>query len=125
MRKLFSTLKHSVRPRSSTRRAGRSDPARSANTRGNTKSQTPTTSPDPRSKEFGPGCEPYRRDEEQDVGEESGYDHFALTASLEDFPAEIRRHILSMLELDELKVLVRASPVYHQQYLLDRRYLLS
>lgn len=28
------------------------------------------------------------------------------------------------MELDELKALVRTSPVYHQQYLLDRGYLL-
>jgi hypothetical protein len=29
-----------------------------------------------------------------------------------------------MLEFDELKALVHASPIYHQQYLLDRGYLL-
>lgn len=43
---------------------------------------------------------------------------------LEYFPAEIRRHLLSTLEYEGLKALAHASPVYHQQYLLDRQYLL-
>lgn len=44
--------------------------------------------------------------------------------ALESLPAEIRRLLLSTLEYDELKALVHASPVYHQQYLLDRQPLL-
>lgn len=90
MRKLFSTLKHSVRPRSSTRRAGESDSARTVDTRGITKCPALTNSTDhPRSKEFGSSCEPYRRDEEQDLEELLVCDHFALTTSQEDFPAKI------------------------------------
>lgn len=50
----------------------------------------------------------------------------ARTASptLENLPAEIRRHLLLALEYEALKALVHASPVYHQQYLLDRKHLL-
>ncbi|ODM19351.1 hypothetical protein SI65_05969 [Aspergillus cristatus] len=44
---------------------------------------------------------------------------------LENLPAEIRRHLLFTLEYEELKALVHASPVYHQQYLLDRHSVLS
>lgn len=47
-----------------------------------------------------------------------------LNALLETLPPEVRRHLLSMLGLEELRTLVFASPVFHQQYLLDRRYLL-
>lgn len=43
---------------------------------------------------------------------------------LEALPPEIRRYLLCALELDELKGLVHASPVFHQQYLLDRKYIL-
>lgn len=46
-------------------------------------------------------------------------------AQLEELPAEIRRLLLSTLKYEELRSLVYASPVYHQQYLLDRKYLLS
>ncbi|KAN0075629.1 hypothetical protein V8E54_006899, partial [Elaphomyces granulatus] len=45
-------------------------------------------------------------------------------APLENLPPELRRHLLSILELEELSALVHASPVFHQQYLLDRRSLL-
>lgn len=45
-------------------------------------------------------------------------------SSLETLPPEIRRDLLSILDLPELKALVRASPVFHQQYLFDRHYLL-
>lgn len=45
--------------------------------------------------------------------------------SLENLPPEIRRHILFTLNLEELEALVHASAVFHQQYLLDRRLLLS
>ncbi|KAJ5950323.1 uncharacterized protein N7479_008736 [Penicillium vulpinum] len=47
-----------------------------------------------------------------------------LDAPLESLPPEIRRHLLSMMELDALKSLVHASPVFHQQYLLDRKWVL-
>jgi hypothetical protein len=44
---------------------------------------------------------------------------------IEELPAEVRRHILSVLSFDELKALVHASPVFHQQYRHDRAYVLS
>jgi len=47
-----------------------------------------------------------------------------LNALLEKLPSEVRRAFLSKLELKELSALVHASPVFHQQYLLDRRFLL-
>lgn len=43
---------------------------------------------------------------------------------LESLPAEIRRYILFTLEYEELKALIHASPIYHQQYLLDRQHIL-
>ena len=43
---------------------------------------------------------------------------------LENLPPEVRRHILYFLGVEELRALVHASPVFHQQYLLDRRSLL-
>lgn len=46
-------------------------------------------------------------------------------SSLEGLPAEVRRHILSVSDLYCLKALVCASPIFHQQYLLDRRLLLA
>lgn len=46
-------------------------------------------------------------------------------SGLDRLPAEVRRHLLSVLDLHRLKALVRASPIFHQLYLLDRRYLLS
>lgn len=44
-------------------------------------------------------------------------------ALLEDLPPEIRRHLLFSMDFMGL-ALVHASPVYHEQYLLDRRALL-
>lgn len=44
---------------------------------------------------------------------------------MERLPPEVRREILSLLDLSDLKELVRASPTFHQQYLHDRRHLLS
>lgn len=44
---------------------------------------------------------------------------------LERLPAEVRRNILSVLDLDCLSALICASPTFHQQYLLDRRLLLA
>lgn len=49
----------------------------------------------------------------------------ACDSSLEGLPPEVRRQILSILDLPTLKALVRASPTFHQQYLHDRRHLLS
>ncbi|GLA46052.1 hypothetical protein AnigIFM63604_008014 [Aspergillus niger] len=43
---------------------------------------------------------------------------------LETLPAELRVQILDLLDLEGLEALVRASPVYHDQYLLDRKRLL-
>lgn len=45
-------------------------------------------------------------------------------SGLESLPPEIRRHLLSTLDLPRLKALVRASPTFHDQYLLDRKYIL-
>lgn len=42
-------------------------------------------------------------------------------APLENLPAEIRRYLLFTLNYEELKALINASPIYHQQYWLDRR----
>jgi hypothetical protein len=47
-----------------------------------------------------------------------------LNAPLEKLPPEVRRQILFTLDLDCLKTLTHASPVYHQQFLLDRKPLL-
>ncbi len=50
----------------------------------------------------------------------------AATVTLETLPAELRLQILKLLpELTDLKAIVHASPVFHQQYLLDRRQLLG
>jgi hypothetical protein len=43
---------------------------------------------------------------------------------LEKLPPETRRHILYVSGFEELRTLIHASPVFHQQYLLDRRSLL-
>lgn len=45
--------------------------------------------------------------------------------TLESLPSDIRRHLLSCLDLHELSTIVHASPVYHAQYREDRRFLLS
>lgn len=50
---------------------------------------------------------------------------FQNASSLEGLPAEIRRHLLSVTDLHCLKTLICASPVFHQQYLLDRKLLLA
>ncbi|KAM0171185.1 hypothetical protein ACHAPC_011073 [Botrytis cinerea] len=47
-----------------------------------------------------------------------------VNAPLEKLPSEVRRNLLSRLQLEDLSALVHASPVFHQQYLLDRRFLL-
>lgn len=47
-----------------------------------------------------------------------------VDSRLESLPPEVRRHLLSTLDLPQLKVLVRASATFHRQYLYDRRYLL-
>ncbi|KAI1653868.1 hypothetical protein F4813DRAFT_393248 [Daldinia decipiens] len=43
---------------------------------------------------------------------------------LEKLPPEIRRQILSTLDLQSLNFLVHSSAIFHEQYLEDRRYLL-
>ncbi|KAI1808827.1 hypothetical protein F4811DRAFT_2441 [Daldinia bambusicola] len=45
-------------------------------------------------------------------------------SSLELLPPEIRRHILSFLDIRSLDSLIHSSPVFHEQYLENRRYLL-
>ena len=47
-------------------------------------------------------------------------------ATIEALPAELRLQILLCLSgLEDLKAIVRASPVFHQQYLMDRRRVLA
>jgi hypothetical protein len=48
----------------------------------------------------------------------------AMPPNIENFPSEIRVLLLSVMDLEALRSLVRASPVYHQQYLLSRERLL-
>lgn len=43
---------------------------------------------------------------------------------LESLPPEVHRILLSTLRLNELRALVLSSPIIHERYLLDRRYLL-
>lgn len=43
---------------------------------------------------------------------------------LESLPPEVRRHLLCILDLPELKGLIHASPIFHRQYVYDRRYIL-
>lgn len=45
------------------------------------------------------------------------------SARLENLPADIRRYLLFTLDYEELKTLINASPIYHQQYLLNRQCL--
>ncbi|KAG6028378.1 hypothetical protein E4U41_000689 [Claviceps citrina] len=48
----------------------------------------------------------------------------ARNSMLENLPAEIHRMILSRIGIVDLRHLVSASPILHQRYLHDRRYLL-
>ena len=48
-----------------------------------------------------------------------------LPPTLETLPGELRIHILSYLDLDDLRAAVHASPVLHRYYVLDRRCLLG
>ncbi|KJK62633.1 hypothetical protein P875_00095165 [Aspergillus parasiticus SU-1] len=60
----------------------------------------------------------------EDPGRKLNGDIIYRNAPVEDLPPEVRHHLLSMLELETLKALLYASPVYHQQYLLARKRLL-
>lgn len=44
--------------------------------------------------------------------------------TLDGLPPEIRRHLLSILDLSQLKALVHSSPNFHKQYYYERKYLL-
>ncbi|KAJ5947140.1 hypothetical protein N7466_000155 [Penicillium verhagenii] len=48
-----------------------------------------------------------------------------ISCPLEALPPEIRRHLLTMMEFNGLRALVHASPLYHEQNLLDRQWLLG
>ncbi|OQE00191.1 hypothetical protein PENVUL_c056G08858 [Penicillium vulpinum] len=48
-----------------------------------------------------------------------------ISGPLEALPPEVRRHLLTMMEFNGLRALVHASPLYHEQYLLDRQWLLG
>ena len=43
---------------------------------------------------------------------------------LETLPVELQRQLLAVLELEELSALVHASPIFHHEYLLNRRSIL-
>lgn len=47
-----------------------------------------------------------------------------VPSPFESLPSEIRRQIPSILEIDSLRSLVQASPIYYHQYQLDCRLLL-
>jgi hypothetical protein len=47
-----------------------------------------------------------------------------LRRGLESLPPEVRRRLLSLLDLQRLKALVHASPTFYEQYHLDHRYIL-
>lgn len=96
MRKLLSKLKQTVR----SFRFSKYGPARSAATR--EKAQVDHVQPKAKVVQIDP----------------------RLNAPLENLPPEVRRQILFALDLDGLKSLTHASPVYHQQFLLDRKPLL-
>lgn len=49
--------------------------------------------------------------------------HF--NAPIENLPPEVRRHLLSSLDINTLRAIIRASPVYYQQYRLDQRHILG
>lgn len=55
------------------------------------------------------------------VGTKQGPLH---NAPLQSLPPEIRQQIPGALEYDDLRAFVHASPVFHEQYLLDRRTIL-
>lgn len=44
---------------------------------------------------------------------------------LENLPPEVRRLLLSRLDLECLRTMIHASPTFYQQYALDRRYILQ
>lgn len=61
---------------------------------------------------------------EQESATSSNIEWQKPNSRLESLPPEIRRHLLSILDLPRLKQLVRASPTFHEQYLFDRKYFL-
>ncbi len=48
----------------------------------------------------------------------------AVPTTLENLLPELQLQLLSMLDFEELKALIPASPVFHSRYRLDRRYVL-
>lgn len=60
----------------------------------------------------------------EDTETEPVYKKLQWNCYLEKLPSEVRRHILYLLRFEELRALIHASPVFHQQYILDRRSLL-
>lgn len=52
------------------------------------------------------------------------HDYRSANAPLENLPPEVRRHLLFFMDFESLRTLIHASPVYHEQYLLDRRLFL-
>ncbi|KAF2153405.1 hypothetical protein K461DRAFT_312788 [Myriangium duriaei CBS 260.36] len=48
-----------------------------------------------------------------------------MDSKFELLPAEVRRKVVRLLELEHLKRLVSASRIYYQQYLLDRKLILG
>lgn len=61
----------------------------------------------------------------QAAGAGAKEDMSSRLSRLETLPAEVRRHLLSVLDFSQLKALVHASPIFHSQYLHSRRFLLQ
>jgi len=58
------------------------------------------------------------------VGSQSNSGPMQVKHGLDSLPSEVRRYLLSTLDISQLKALVSASAVFHQQYIFDRKYLL-
>ncbi|KAE8132867.1 hypothetical protein BDV38DRAFT_296563 [Aspergillus pseudotamarii] len=113
MRRIISGLRHSMRGSASPTPGTTPDPALSA-------TAGPVGPHSTISQSKGAGLVPVTVDPR---GKLTG-DIIYRNAPVEDLPPEVRHHLLSMLELETLRALLYASPVYHQQYLLARKRLL-
>lgn len=70
-------------------------------------------------------CKPGRNTKQgESPGTTSSVDQ-KCDSELEKLLAEIRRQIISNSDLYGLRALIHASPIFHQQYLLDRKFLLA
>ncbi|KAI1130248.1 hypothetical protein F5Y10DRAFT_289695 [Nemania abortiva] len=53
-----------------------------------------------------------------------GAEQYSCYCRLDNLPPELRRYLLSILDIQQLKGLVRASPTFYHQYRYDRRFIL-